>query len=486
MNIGSSTPAPQPQYTLPFLSSLSDPDTKLPPAVEALLNKRPGHLVHNGRLSPKRLRDIMGLTKGEAAADPTFRAVASAVEGRLRDMGLLPGPVSDCLDGLAEQLAAKAVLHDVRSRTDLLAKNRSLYETISAHPQREAIYARAGIINLRGGLTHLSDAEIIARCAGYQSLTDLHYRCNSLAREVRQRRLTQQVVRTCGWLTFGYITPSGIMTRSYQEAVLINLLAANDIAADYDGIVPDQERDAGRKPIRYDLKVMVNGTPLYIEALQSPPGRNSCARHARYHAQWAEKQDIYWALHLDPVVVCMEAVPKHAKPSQEEVFAQEVAAALAKRGLFLAVPDRAILARNTKLDVLQLSFEAVIENLLADCAGIADLQNRRSTINNALKQRDDYELIRDYLKRRSFARRAAANRRRHAANRAHQWGFLKARAFARALGLSSQKEWHDWCAGRCPDLQPRPPQMPTNPANTYPGQYKGLGDFLGYAPKRSA
>lgn len=61
-----------------------------------------------------------------------------------------------------------------------------------------------------------------------------------------------------------------------------------------------------------------------------------------------------------------------------------------------------------------------------------------------------------------------------------RWTFEKARKFAQSLGLTSQAEWRDYCAGRMSDKPPKPFEIPASPEHTYQGQgWSGYGDWLG-------
>lgn len=58
--------------------------------------------------------------------------------------------------------------------------------------------------------------------------------------------------------------------------------------------------------------------------------------------------------------------------------------------------------------------------------------------------------------------------------------FEEARAFARSLGLQSERQWREWAKGARPDLPPRSPSMPTSPSRTYrDAGWAGVGDWLG-------
>ncbi|MDP1683294.1 MAG: DEAD/DEAH box helicase family protein [Burkholderiales bacterium] len=60
------------------------------------------------------------------------------------------------------------------------------------------------------------------------------------------------------------------------------------------------------------------------------------------------------------------------------------------------------------------------------------------------------------------------------------WPFERARKFSQSLGISSQTEWRDYCAGRLSDKPPRPFEMPSTPEKIYQGQgWSGYGDWLG-------
>ena len=58
--------------------------------------------------------------------------------------------------------------------------------------------------------------------------------------------------------------------------------------------------------------------------------------------------------------------------------------------------------------------------------------------------------------------------------------FEEARAFVHALELKSTDEWKAFCKGELPEKGIRPPDIPTNPNNTYAKSgWKGMGDWLG-------
>ena len=52
--------------------------------------------------------------------------------------------------------------------------------------------------------------------------------------------------------------------------------------------------------------------------------------------------------------------------------------------------------------------------------------------------------------------------------------FTEAREFARALNLSGENQWREYCkSGNKPD------DIPSNPNTVYKNEFKGMGDFLG-------
>ncbi len=58
--------------------------------------------------------------------------------------------------------------------------------------------------------------------------------------------------------------------------------------------------------------------------------------------------------------------------------------------------------------------------------------------------------------------------------------FIRARSFARSLGLKSLKDWQGYCAGRIPGLPAIPDDIPSNPAHNYKDfGWLGYGDWLG-------
>ncbi len=50
--------------------------------------------------------------------------------------------------------------------------------------------------------------------------------------------------------------------------------------------------------------------------------------------------------------------------------------------------------------------------------------------------------------------------------------FTEAREFVRSLGLKNEKEWRRWCK------HDRPSDIPTTPSRTYPGEWRGMSDWL--------
>jgi hypothetical protein len=58
--------------------------------------------------------------------------------------------------------------------------------------------------------------------------------------------------------------------------------------------------------------------------------------------------------------------------------------------------------------------------------------------------------------------------------------FKKAREFARALSLKSQREWYQFCRGELTHKETLPPDIPTTPSRTYKTKgWKGYSDWLG-------
>ena len=57
--------------------------------------------------------------------------------------------------------------------------------------------------------------------------------------------------------------------------------------------------------------------------------------------------------------------------------------------------------------------------------------------------------------------------------------FVEARTFARSLNLRGIHDWKAYCAGKHPELPPRPRDIPTAPDIFYPESWAGWGDWLG-------
>ncbi len=58
--------------------------------------------------------------------------------------------------------------------------------------------------------------------------------------------------------------------------------------------------------------------------------------------------------------------------------------------------------------------------------------------------------------------------------------FDSARAFARGLGLTGESDWRRCCAGRLPDIDKKPDDIPAAPYRTYASEgWLGWGDWLG-------
>src|SRR4030095_15245078 len=59
------------------------------------------------------------------------------------------------------------------------------------------------------------------------------------------------------------------------------------------------------------------------------------------------------------------------------------------------------------------------------------------------------------------------------------WSFEKAREFARTLGLRTQADWVNYCAGKFPNLPPKPSEVPSNPNKKYKKDWAGYKDWFG-------
>lgn len=63
--------------------------------------------------------------------------------------------------------------------------------------------------------------------------------------------------------------------------------------------------------------------------------------------------------------------------------------------------------------------------------------------------------------------------------------FARARAFARRLDLTTERDWKDYARGKRPDLPPRPDDIPKEPRTVYSDQFTTMGDWLGTGRKAS-
>lgn len=59
------------------------------------------------------------------------------------------------------------------------------------------------------------------------------------------------------------------------------------------------------------------------------------------------------------------------------------------------------------------------------------------------------------------------------------WPFEKARDFARTLGLRTQVDWVNYCAGKFPSLPPKPLEIPSNLNKKYKKDWVGYKDWFG-------
>jgi superfamily II DNA or RNA helicase len=58
--------------------------------------------------------------------------------------------------------------------------------------------------------------------------------------------------------------------------------------------------------------------------------------------------------------------------------------------------------------------------------------------------------------------------------------FSEARAWTRGLGLNGTRDWKDYCAGRLPEMPPKPADVPSDPNRAYKGKgWTNWGDWLG-------
>jgi superfamily II DNA or RNA helicase len=62
----------------------------------------------------------------------------------------------------------------------------------------------------------------------------------------------------------------------------------------------------------------------------------------------------------------------------------------------------------------------------------------------------------------------------------HFWAFKKAKNFVHKLGLKTQKDWINYCAGKFPNLPAKPLEIPSNPGKKYKNEgWMGYQDWLG-------
>lgn len=351
-----------------------------------------------------RVADELNTTPAGLKFRPEQRFCLEQLRGQLELLGLVPcAATSGPLDNDALRLVEAAKKSGAKTRTELSRQKPCLYKEITAHSQKEIIFAH---LEMQKGLRHLSDAEIVASCEAFHSLTDLKRGNDKLHREVLARGLRDFVVKTHAWYTYGYIDVNGVQYRSRIELIFANLLLANEIRFLYDGIVPGLNRKSGEKPWRYDFYLLDHDR--YVELLhnETPGLALGKTRRRLYLENRSQKLAYYASSHLR---VCWIETEPFSVHDREKAFVEHCVALLSPQlQRELTVPALQALCYNGAYDLSAMSAEEILSSLLKDCRGIADYQNRYSTLRHILKSHPFYAQIEQEIRRRGQEERIKA------------------------------------------------------------------------------
>jgi hypothetical protein len=435
-----------------------------------------GEFVWRHRIRMSRLEGELGTTVEALQSRPEQRVCLEQLRGHLESLGHLPHPASgEPLEDDARRLVEIAKETGAKTRTQL-SRTPGLYEKITAHPQREEIFAALG---MQKGFRYLSDEAIVELCEPYGSLTDLKMRNTHLHQEVFGRGLRERVVSTHRWYTYRYIDKTGQQYRSRMELIFANWLLANGIRFTYDAPVPGPRRKPGEKRWRYDF--YLPDYDLYIELLHNEtPGRAlGKTRRRQYLTNRSQKLEYYTSSKLR---VCWINTERYSVHNREITFAKHCIALISpllQRELRL--PSLQTLCYNGSCDLAALSAEEILSTLLKDCTGVADHQNHYSPLRHALKSHPEHAAIVKEIRRRGQERRDNAVAKRWAEHTKRYMTYAEARDLVIKLGLKSQKEFQQWAHHGIPGVPPIPDNLPRNPYCVYKrlGGWTSWTDFLG-------
>lgn len=415
-------------------------------------------------------------TSTNLLSKPDQRRCLEQLRHKLEGLGYLPRATNAVLDDEAQQLMEDARQTGATTRTQLSRANGSFYNKITAHSQKESIFAQ---LRMRRSYHNLTNDEIIASCKDYTSLSDLHMRKPTLYREVRARGLRERVVAAHKWFTYPYIDRHQQQYRSRLELVFANLLSANGIRFTYDGLIPGHEIGHGDR-WRYDFHL--TGADLYVELLQTENAgpASGDTRRQRYVENTQYKRTLYKSAQL---LVCWISTEEYASHDRERQFAELCASRLRdelERSLTIP-PQQELCFNAAHLHLMEMSAHDILSDQLKDCRGIADFQNRHSSLRHALQPHPELEVIMRELRRRGKEQNTTALTERWEQRRKHYMSYTEARHFVRGIRLKGQTEFQRWAHHGIANVPPVPANFPRDPYHVYRrlGTWVSWTDFLG-------
>ena len=431
--------------------------------------------VWRRRIRKSRLATELGTTLEALQSRPELRACVEQLRAHLMSLGHLPHPASgEPLEDDALGLVETATETGAKTRTQL--SRTPVYLEITAHPQREEIFAHLG---MRKGFRHFSDEAIVASCGAYSSLTDLKMGNANLHHEVLGRGLQVRVISAHTWYTYTNIDKHGQQYRSRNELLFANLLLENGIDFRYDGIIPGPKKKPPQRAFRYDFFLI--DYDLFCELLMNAPSGGALRdpRRRRYAATLKLKLRYYEASRLRVCCIDTEQFSVH---DGEIAFAQHCIAVLSPElQRELRLPSLQTLCFNGSCNLAALSAQEILSTLLKDCRGVADYQNHYSPLRHALKSHPEHAAIAKEIRRRGQERRDNAVAKRWAEHTKRYMTYAEARDLVMKLGLKSQKEFQQWAHHGIPGVPPIPDNLPRNPYCVYKrlGGWTSWTDFLG-------
>ena len=439
-------------------------------------------LLERGRLSPTRvgahlsisfiggdLPRMRGVNRAWRQLKFTAEGISPDESVRSREIAALRDVIVAALDGQI-----------LGSRTEFFRRHTALYQQISRSPYSVFAFRAAGIVGGRPDYWYLTDDELVALAARYESFTALKMGDDMLHRHIVGLDLERAVIAANpNYAKHFRIGHGGFRYRSEAELIIGNLLHLNAVAVRREVLLSGLGSRKKRAPVA-DFQFLPGGQILEI-AQNTRNDRGS--RRQAYVRRHNAKVRLYELAGVSHLAVDADdfyvrgvfdalAWANRVRNDLLSAFGIDIGPIRAAADLlFEDCADKRLFISASQADVMRRLEELGI-------ASIAKLQNHHSWILTCLKYRPDAAEILESLKQASIAQGVVKRVATRARNRGAYASLDQVRAFCREHGIRSQKQWVAFAKAHRQDLLAL--HIPSNLYQVYGdlGTWKSWPDVL--------